>query len=198
MIINKIKKSKSASSTVLIDDKELKIANIIIAKYNLYEDLEISNSIYYKIINDNEKELGYNYAISYLSRYVKSEEEVIKYLKGKKLKKSNIDEAIKRLRENKILNDDKTIDAIIFSLILGKNGKNMIKYKLFQKGFDEKLINEKLNNIDMELYLDTLAELYKKCQKKYDKYDEYTKIHKIKDYLISRGYTISDVDSLDI
>ena len=74
----------------------------------------------------------------------------------------------------------------------------MIKYKLFQKGFDEKLINEKLNNIDMELYLDTLAELYKKCQKKYDKYDEYTKIHKIKDYLISRGYTISDVDSLDI
>ena len=87
MIINKIKKSKSASSTVLIDDKELKIANIIIAKYNLYEDLEISNSIYYKIINDNEKELGYNYAISYLSRYVKSEEEVIKYLKSQILMK---------------------------------------------------------------------------------------------------------------
>ena len=199
MIIKSIKKyPKKPRSKVIIDNNLHEIENIVIAKYNLYEDMEIEEKEFYSILDESDKEYGYNCALNYLSKYVKSEDQVIKYLKDKKIKHKNIDFIIERLKKNHFINDDKTIDVIIFGLIIANNGRNLIRYKLYNKGFNENLIKEKLDNIDEELYFDTLKEFFKKCEKKYAKYDDFNKKMKIKQYLVQRGYTLSDIEKLKI
>lgn len=199
MIIKSIKAyPKKPRSKVIIDNNLYEIENISIARFNLYEGEEITEKEFIEIIDDSDKERGYSYAINYLAKFVKSEEQVIKYLKDKKIKHKNIQAIIDRLKKNHFINDDKTIDAIIFSLIMANNGINLIRYKLYNKGFDEKLIKEKLDLIDEELYFDNLKEFYKKCEKKYAKYDDFNKKMKIKQYLISRGYLLSDIEKLKI
>ena len=84
------------------------------------------------------------------------------------------------------------------SYIKDKNGILLIKEKLKDKGFKNEIIEEVLNEIDYDSYFDSLNSLYNKIKNKYDKFDDYLRVNKIKAYLLSRGYTFSDISELNI
>ena len=74
----------------------------------------------------------------------------------------------------------------------------MIKKKLFDKGFTKEVIDNELEELDYDLYYDFLNKFYIKNKDKYNKYDSYMAKMKLKSYLLQRGYTISDINNLDI
>ena len=117
------------------------------------------------------KEYLYNEAIKYLGKYPatrkKIKEHLQKKIKNKKTyvrvifpeginKEEMIDNIVKRLDELKIINEDHFIESLfnyyqqsLFSIL-------KIKNKLFQKGFDQKIIDEFVNqkyveNPDLEI-----------------------------------------------
>ncbi len=199
MIINDIKKvPKKSYYLVTIDYKDYQIEELVLTKYDLYEGMEIDSKKFFQILDESEISSGYNMAVKYLVKYVKSETEIRRYLLGKKIKSRNINIIIDKLKQNRLINDGKMIDAILTSLILSGNGINLIRHKLYQKGFDKELIDSKLEDLDEELYVETINKMYEKALKRYKKYDEYVRINKVKSYLVSRGYTLSDIEKLNI
>ena len=196
MIVKSIIKNKRKTSSKIIfeDDLEYDLEDLLVVKYKLYEGMDISKVDFFKILDESQIEYGYNLAIKYLAKYVKSEEEIRRYLYSKKILKNNCERIILKLENNKLLNEEKTIDTIIFGLIISHNGINMIRHKLKLKGFDNNLIEEKLLNIDEESYKNALKETYNKALKQYDKYNDFEKKKKIWNYLYSKGYTQDDIE----
>ena len=134
----------------------------------------------------------------YAIRYMKSKREIYEYIFNKTNDEYITNDIINKLIENHIIDDNKIIDSYIYSYIINSNGINMIKEKLYQKGFNQSLIVKKILDIDYDLYYEYLKKLYNKIKNKYDNPNDYIRINKIKNYLYQRGYTYSDMEELDI
>jgi len=200
MIIEDIKKIKNKKEyNVIINNNIYKFSENIIIEYNLYKNKEIDSNLLELCIKENNIDYYYNLALNYYYKYQKSSHEIKEYLSNKGLDSNNINLIINKLKDKKIINDDSIIDSLIYSLIRNYNGILMIKEKLKAKGFDYNLINNKLNEIDYELYYEYLNKLYLKIKDKYNKEsNDYIRINKIKKYLYQRGYTQSDINEINI
>ena len=171
----------------------------IIIEYNLYSGKEIDDDILDKALAENDIQDYYDKALKYSLKYAKTAGETLSYLMDNKgLDYASSIKIIDKLKSRKLLNDEALINQVIYSLIIGSNGKLMIREKLKAKKFDSKLIDEALKNIDYDLYYEALAKLYKKIEHKYDKDSDYIRINKIRNYLYRHGYTQDDIRDLNI
>lgn len=130
-----------------------------------------------------------NKGLNYISRSIKTENEVIKKLLQAGYDEKTINKVILFLKEYNFVNDEEYIELFIKEKIR-KYGAKKIKYDLRAKGIDEKLIIKKLATIDTE---ETFETAFKIALKKYDifkvKYDDKQVIKKkIYDLLLRKGY----------
>lgn len=199
MIVNSIKKiPKKNEYLIIIDSNEYKFKENIVVKYRLVKNKEIDNETLKMAISENDFESIYLKTERYVINYSKSEKEVIRYLKKKDIDSITINKIIAKLRQLNLIDDSNLVEALIYSYIKKYNGIRLIEEKLKQKGIDFNLIDKTLSNIDYDLYYSCLKKLYDKIKNKYDKYDSYIRKNKIKNYLLGRGYTYSDIEKLSI
>lgn len=197
MIIDSINKDKKKNKYAISINNEVYYFNEdIIIEFNLYKGKEISDDILNMAINSNSLNDYYNIALNYSSKYLKGKNEIKLYLMNKGLEESKALEVVNKLENKGIINDKKIIEALIYSYIKDYNGKNLIIEKLKNKRFDFNLIDLCMNELDYELYLDSLSKLYEKAKVKYLKYTDFEKKNKIKRYLYSRGYTYSEIEKI--
>ena len=197
MIVAELKKSKKKNLYIVkLDSYEYELSEDIVVRYRLVKGKEIESSLLKNIIKDNDLDKLYNKALNYSIRYGKGSSEVELYLKDKGATKSDSKIIVERLKENKIINDSDLIDSLIFSYTKSANGILMIKDKLYQKGYDKDLVEEKLDNIDYDLYYKKMNEHYLKSYKSYKHDDEYNRVIKAKNSLLRRGYTYSDLEKI--
>ncbi len=198
MIVKSLKRLANNKYKVLIDNEEYKFNENIIVNYRLVKGKEVTRDILNLAIKENDYDSLYLKTEKYVITYNKSEREIIRYLKNKNATPDTINKIILKLKKNKLIDDSNLINDLINSLIKKFNGIKMIEAKLHQKGFDDDLIKSSLSVIDYDYYCNILEILYNKIRNKYDKYDNYTRINKIKSYLLQRGYTYSDIQTLKI
>ena len=197
MIVNDLKAYKNYY-LVIIDNKEYKFSEDTIVNFRLVKGKELSKDTLKKALQSEDLNYFYNKALQYQIRYMKGRAEIFNYLISKGVSINNANIILNKLEDTKILDDKMVASSLTRSYIKGKNGILLIKEKLKDKGFKNEIIEEVLNEIDYDSYFDSLNNLYNKIKNKYDKFDDYIRVNKIKAYLLSRGYTFSDISELNI
>ncbi|MBR6071872.1 MAG: RecX family transcriptional regulator [Acholeplasmatales bacterium] len=198
-IVKSVSKIKNKNNyNVIIDDKSYIFDEDTILEYKLFKDKEIEEIILDKALESSNIHLYYDKALKYSLKYAKGSKEVYQYLIEKGLDCDKSRKIVDKLVEKRIIDDSKIVEGIVYSLVKSYNGKKMIYEKLKQKKFDVSIINEALNNIDYDLYIEYLNKLYEKIKDKYNKFDDYIRKNKIKSYLYQRGYDSNDISLINI
>jgi len=121
----------------------------------------------------------------------------------KKLKTLHIQEEISNqiimdLIQDNFLNEERFAKSFVRGKFNQKKwGITKIKYELKKRKIHINLINEALQEIDLEVYFQTLKELY---QKKYDSVKEsntFLKRKKVIRYLMDRGYSYNLIQEVE-
>ena len=159
MIIDSIKEKNKNNTIVIIDNKEYILSTDIVVDYFLFKGKEIDEDTLNKIISLNDEYLMFNKMKNYLLRYQANEKKIRMKLIDNNISFESIENIIDKLKNIGLLNDDKYIDNYVYSLIKKGNGENLIRQKLFEKGFDNKLISEKLKNVRCDDYYEALNKI---------------------------------------
>ena len=198
IVISLEKKDNSSSYIVTIDNEKYLLDEEVVLKYRLFPNSIIDEDILSSLIKYNDYMSFYNKALNYSIKYGKPSKMIKKYLIDKECSIEYADKIVEELINKKILNDNILCKGQINYLISTYNGILMIKKKLFDKGFPKEVIDKELEELDYDLYYEFLNKFYIKNKDKYNKYDSYIAKMKLKSYLLQRGYTISDINNLDI
>ncbi len=199
MIVTNLKKLKNNNYLVTIDDTDYKFDEEIILNYRLVKGKELDEKTLNDAIIKNNIAVYYNKALNYAAKYQKGSNEIYDYLKKYDLDDKDIYFIINKLKSIKLIDDNKLINNLVSSLVRNANGINMIKEKLYQKKFNSTLIDEAIKSIDYDEYYEALNKLVIKAKEKYKKEEnDYKRIIKIKNYLLQRGYTYNDIETIDI
>ena len=148
----------------------LKILKETFFKCNLKVNSEISEQDLLKIIFNANNDICYNTAVNYVSIYYKTSKEIKDYLLKKGFEEETIEIAIQKLKEYNFINDFVYAENFI-KYTTGK-GEKYIKFQLKNKGVDEKIINELLENRDDSIELENannMAQKYLKNKEMSDK-----------------------------
>lgn len=196
MIIERLKKDKKNTYTIVVDEKSYTFDEEIILEYRLVQGKEISIEVLELAQKKNQIIEYYNKALNYSLKYAKGSEAVRQYLLNKGVSSVDVQEIIDRLARLKVIQDEVLIKNLVTSLAKKGNGRMLIEKKLYEQRFPSTLISKAVSQMDMQEYNDALVSLYEKIKFKY-KDDSYIRIMKIKKYLLSRGYTYTDLQVID-
>lgn len=187
MKITKYTKLTSGKYKVILEDN---------SSIFLYEDIILNNNLLLKKqIEDIEKIKQENnmYEIYYISKkyinkkYV-SKKELKVYLKKKKYLEKDINETIKKLEENNILDEKDYCRAYINDkLSFSNDGPNKIKKNLLKNGISEELIDDVME-IDFKFVYNKLNNLIDKKIKTINNYSGNVLKQKLIHYFINLGY----------
>ena len=113
MKITKFKKIAGSKYKIFFDNGEnILLHENIIIKYNLLITKKIEED-YDDIIKDNNNYMIYDMTVKYISKKMRCESEIRKYLKSKGINDELSDRIIVKLRENGLLNDRDYIKSYI-------------------------------------------------------------------------------------
>lgn len=194
MKINKFKKIGSNKYKIYFDNESLIVYEDVILKYNLLYKKDIDNDLLIEINKENYKSSIYDVSIKYISVRMRSKKELEEYLKKKKYDQKDIEETIKRLQSQDLLNDEKFAKSYINDkLYLTNYGLIKIKNDLLKLGIEEYIIDVIANNIDLQVINDKLSKIIDKELKINSKLPTNKLNNKIINRCINLGYNYEDI-----
>lgn len=184
------KKNKNRVNLYLDEEFYCGLSLEAVVKYNLKVGQEIEEQKLEFLQTDSEREIAQNKAISYISKYQKTEKELKDYLIKKGFDEEIVLEVIKKLKEYSFVDDDIYAKNFIKSKSK-KSGKRKLSFELKKRGIDENLINENL-----EEYADDSETILPLCEKYLkNKPRDYKTKQKAYRFLSSRGFVSEDIIS---
>ena len=184
MEIIKYKKFKNNEYEIIFDnDLAIKLYEDIIIKYNLLSNNKLTQKEIDMLIKENNKLKSYHEGLKYLNIKLRSELEVINYLKKKEFSKEEINDSISLLKTQGYINDDLFMECYINDQYnLTNNGLFKIKNNLIKLGIKEEkiVINKDFNS--------KITKLINKKTKENSKLNTNKLKLNIYDYLINLGY----------
>ncbi|NEZ93730.1 recombination regulator RecX [Clostridium botulinum] len=191
-IITKIevqKRNKDRVNVYIDEEFNFACSSELIYYHNLKKGKVIDENSLNDIIKGDNYIKAKGYALKYIEKSLKTESQVKEKLYLKEYDEDTVNKVIRFLKDYNFIDDDKYCDMYIREK-LNIYGRNKIKYTLLNKGVNENIVIEKINNINEEKEKKVA---YKLAEKKYkimilrekDKFKIYKKIWP---YIISRGY----------
>jgi len=142
---------------------------------------------------EDELKKAKNIAFRLLKYRDRSEKEIVNRLKKKKVSREVIEKVIAELKSLSLLDDRKFAKSWIQERIRKGYGLLKIKVELKEKGIDQDLLKDLLQDINKDAWvLPQIRELVQKRIKKYNKIDLNVK-RKILSYLVRRGFPYEKV-----
>lgn len=188
------KKNKNRVNIYVNDEFLFACSAEIIYRYGLKSGESIDISFIKEIIEQDNYIKCKNDALKFLEKSYKTEKQVYDKLLGKGYENKTIEKVIIFLRDYNFIDDSKYADMYIKEKIKIE-GKNKIKYSLLQKGIDESIISERLEDMDSNTEAEALVKI---AENKYNQLvkreDDKRKLYKkLGDFLIRKGYSFEDV-----
>jgi len=195
MKILKYKKDKQNIYKVTTNKGEYKLYDDIIVKYELLLKKEISEKEFANILTDNNFLNAYYTALKLISTKMRTEKEIFEILQKNEFKKEEIEYTIKRLKNEKYLNNRIYIETYIHDhLCLKTEGANKIHKDLINLGFNDLEILPILSNIDKEIFKDKISKyIDKKLKTNKKSINEFKR--KILNELINKGFEKDDINN---
>ena len=200
MKINKFTKQKNGMYKIQFEDNSSILAHEdIILKYELLIKKEVTEKEEEIILKENIIYEGYDQAIKYITKKMRSKKEIIKYLESKELDKENIEKIIEILNRNGYINDESYAEVYINDrILLSNDGPSKIKKYLLENGIDRNIIEEKIKIFKRNDELEKIEKIIHKMKNANRNKSAYVLKNKIVDYLSNLGYDKSTIlESLD-
>ncbi|NLB26823.1 MAG: RecX family transcriptional regulator [Bacteroidales bacterium] len=123
------------------------------------------------------------------SRSEQCSNDILKKIIAAGIDKDDAEEILNQLKKENFINDKRYINSYTAEKFrINRWGKIKIRYYLKQKGLDEQLIEEGLNNIDDEKYREAILKTIKEKAKTVKKQNKYEKMGQIIRFAQSRGF----------
>ncbi len=169
------------------------VSTDLVVEYRLLKDKLLNIELFneFKIAQSLDKIMSQT--IKYVIKYGKTLRETLNYLEKKNLTESEIDFVIRKLKQLHLLNDELLIHQFILNQLSSLNGIQKITFLLENKGFSEDLIKEAIASIDEQTIKENLNKLFKKRMSHYKNYSIKQAKIKMTQFLVSRGYNLSEV-----
>ena len=195
MKIVHIIKLKNGKYKISLDNGlELIIYDDVILNNNLLYKKEIDNEILNKIKDENIYYDLLNSSIKYISKRLRSELEIKKYLEKKCLDIHLIESIIDELKEKSLIDDKRFCEAYINDkLNLTNSGILKIKHELINLGIEEDMIDDIINKNNYKVDKNNLRKLIDKKIKLNHKYSSNYLKQKIINEMINLGYEKEDI-----
>ena len=162
MKIGKYTKLKSNKYSVVIDDITVKLYDDVIVKFELLRKKEIDEKLFEEITEYNDKLEAYYKALRYITRKLRTEKEIYKYL-DKDYSKDVVFETIDKLKSMGYLNKELYLKSYLSDQInMSLNGPNKIKKDLISLGYDEDEIKQKMDDISDDIWLSKVEKIINK------------------------------------
>lgn len=162
MKIEKYTKLKGNKYSVKIDDLIIKLYDDVIVKYELLRLKEIDDKLFNEITEYNDKLEAYYKSLKCITKKLRTEREIIKYL-SKDYDKSTIDETVDKLKKNGYLNKNIYLKCYLSDQVnLSLVGPNKIKKDLIALGYDEDEVVPFIEEIDNQVWLSKIEKIVKK------------------------------------
>ena len=189
MEIQKFTKDKANKYKVLIDNESYTLYDDVIVKYNLISKKEIDRKFLDEVLSYNDELVSYYESIKYINKRLRCEKEIVEFLRKKDIDNKTIKDTIKKLRDNKFINDEIYVKSFITDQInLSNNGPHKIRKQLIKLELDENLINEYLNKVASEEWLDRIEKIVSKKIKLNHSNSAYILKAKLQNELVNLGY----------
>lgn len=158
MKISKYKKISKGRYKITFDDgNEIILYEDIIIKNNLLLLNDINLEMLEGLLESNMKFACYDTSLSYIEYKLRTEKELRDYLTRKGFSLSLIDETVNKLKEEKLIDEVKYIEAFINDKVtLTLWGPFKIKRSLINLGLNEEKIDVYLNKIDDSIWKEKL------------------------------------------
>ena len=193
--ISKIKKINNKYTIILSDNSSLSFYSDTLIKYNLLKPREISDKELEEVINYNNYIEAYNKALTYISYKQRTKKEIKDKLCNYSI--DVIDKVIKKLDELSLLDEKKYIEAFINDQInLGNKGPFYIKKELKKLNINIDYIDEILNNINEDVWIEKVKKIVYKKINTNKKLPKERLLLKIKNDLILLGYSKNIIDKV--
>lgn len=195
MKITKYEKVKNNKYIIYLDNDE---------KISLYDEVILNNDLLLtKEINDinillseNEYYEAYYDSIKYLNRKLRSTNELEKYLNNK-YDNIIVLKVIDRLKKEKYLNDELFVNSYVHdNFILTNKGYYRIYKELEELGIDNEIINNSLDKITYEEWVEKLTKLINKKIKTNTNYSRNKLYNKMISYFIGLGYSSEMINNV--
>lgn len=162
MKIGKYTKLKDNRYSVKIDDITIKLYDDVIVKYELLRIKEINDKLFKEITEYNDKLEAYYKSLKYITKKLRTEKEIYKYLE-KDYDKKTILETIDKLKKMGYLNKEVYLKCYIADQInMHLVGPNKIKKELVNLGYVEDEIDPFIEDIDNDVWFSKIEKLVKK------------------------------------
>ena len=162
MKIGKYTKLKGNKYSVKIDDLIIKLYDDVIVKFELLRLKEIDESLFKEITEYNDKLEAYYKSLKYITRKLRTEKEIYKYLE-KDYDKEVILETINRLKKMGYLDKEVYLKCYITDqLNMYLVGPNRIRKDLVSLGYKEEEFNQMIDDIDDDIWFQKIEKLVKK------------------------------------
>lgn len=189
MKINKFKKVGKSKYKIIFDNTDITLYEDVILKYDLLIKSEVDIDLIDKIIKENEHYDAFYSALNYIEIKMRNKKEIISYLKKKEFNDEIINETINKLEKLNLLNSKSYIQAFVNDKInLSSDGPYKIKKSLLEFDFNEEDIDDYLNTIDENIWLEKLQKIANKKKSIMKSKSYYMFISKMKNDLYNLGY----------
>lgn len=160
-----------------------------IINFQLNKNENYSQEFLQEVLKQGEKKLALNNAFNLLSRYLKTEKELVNYLKNKKYSNETISYVLEKSNEFNFLNDE-TYAKNYVNIRKKTKGKRVIEYELKMKGVSAEIIEEALKEIEnQQEEILILAKKFFKNKEKDLKIKE-----KLFRHLASKGFDFDEIN----
>lgn len=199
MKILKYQKLKDNRYEVILDDGDkVTLYDDIIIRYNLLIKKEVSKNELTLILEENDKLVYYFLAIKYLGKKLRSEKEIIEYLKKKEASDELIKLTVNHLKENHLLDDEQFVKAYINDqLSFTLKGPYKIQKELINLGINEELITQYLD-YDNEIFKKHLESFINKKVKANHRLSKNNLLKKLRVDIYNMGYDVGNIDMINI
>lgn len=196
MKIESIKKSGSKYKILLDNGKVINTYEEVILNNGLLFHKYISDSLFEKISTDTNYYKSYNKVMNMINKRLRSEKEIVLYLRKSDVTENDINEIIHNLKRIGLIDDRAFAKAYTNDKInLSSDGPFKIRKYLESNNIKEEYINAALSSIDYNIINNKIDKIISKKIKSNTKYTSYVLKQKILSYLINLGYSREDIIS---
>ncbi|WP_067728741.1 recombination regulator RecX [Oceanobacillus damuensis] len=147
-------------STANDEEYGFSVDEAILIEYRLRKGLELDDSMIATLVNKDTLHKSYTQAINFLSYRMRTKKEIMDYLVKKEVDAEHIDQIIKKLTDEKLIDDEQF--AIMFVRTRMNNsskGPKLIKKELIDKGVSAQIAESALEHYPFEKQYEKIIKL---------------------------------------
>lgn len=195
MKILKYEKTGSGKYRIILDNGEvIDTYDQVILKDDLLLKSELTPNQYQQIFIENRFTEAYRLCVKYVAIRTRSTKEIKDYLIRKGFSEDEIEEVIKRLSRDKVLDDEHFTECFIKDKL---SFTSMGQYRIIAELKKHNITNEMIDKYsylwDKEVMIKRIDKLVNKQMKSSRKLDQYKLRNKIYYYLLNLGYYSDDI-----